>query len=67
MEHIKEDIERETRSGAGQIRYIIAQNAEQCAEVYVSSTLGLDKEVDTKEELKRQYIELFTEEIMKKI
>lgn len=66
METLEQNIRRQVRSCLNAMKSHINQLAEQHAEVYVSSTLGLE-EGEEKENTKKQYIEEFVIELRKLI
>ena len=67
MKHMHEDINEQIKISIVSIYEAVNQEAENCAEIYVSSTLGLSDSEDSKQTIKNQYIDLFMEEIRKQI
>jgi hypothetical protein len=65
MKELEADVKRQVNASKQSLRYHIEHQAEICAENYVSHILGLSDEDETKQATKNQYIELFTEEIIK--
>ena len=58
-EHILENVEIAVRRDKISVKMDIYEKAEQNAEVYVSSTLGFEKDSPNKYITKNKYIELF--------
>lgn len=73
MEHLQKDVEVCAKEALHTIKENIEQQAEYYAEKYVSSTLGMyddhmvagnvDIDKGAKENIKKQYIEHFTEKV----
>ena len=61
MEHLQLDIQSKINKSIKDIRGSIYEQAEKNAEIYVSSTLGLED--DVKASIKNQYIEHFIESV----
>lgn len=64
---IEKDVNNAIKSNIAMNRDNIYSDAENAAEVYVSSTLGLEDDDCKKEEIKRLYIDVYTEMIKEQI
>jgi len=67
MENLIKDIETNIPRFVGGIKSDIYQLAENQAEIYVSTILGLEDEDGTKQIIKNQYIDEFVCELIGKI
>ena len=62
--HMREDVDSEVTADINNIKDDIYQRAENSAEEYVSSKLGMDSDNSLKEGTKKQYQELFVEKVI---
>ena len=62
--HMREDVDLEVTADINNIKDDIYQRAENSAEEYVSSKLGMDSDNSLKEGTKKQYQELFVEKVI---
>lgn len=64
---MKESVDNAIKSNVDMTRDNIYSDAENASEEYVSSTLGLEDDDESKAEIKKQYIALYVETIKEKL